>query len=271
MSAFDSAARAELIETMTVASLAAAEAIERAHGRGSVRIKADGSPVTAADDAAEAEIRAGLAQRAPALPVISEEEAERVPPAVSGATFILVDPLDGTREYIAGRVEYAVNIALVSDGAPVLGVIAAPALGLIWRGVAGRGAERLKFSSRNTSPPQAIHTRPRPEGDLLVMVSRSHLDARTETYLARLPRAQRIPCGSALKFCRLAEGTADLYPRLAPTRDWDVAAGHAILAAAGGNVVAPDGTALIYGTPSLRIPAFVAWADPAAAGPAMGG
>jgi 3'(2'), 5'-bisphosphate nucleotidase len=160
---------------------------------------------------------------------------------------------------------------VVSDGAPILGIITAPDLGLIWRGVAGRGAERLEFSSQKTSPPQAINTRPRPKDDLLVMVSRSHLNARTETFLEGLPQARRIPCGSSLKFCRLAEGAADLYPRLGPTRDWDVAAGHAILAAAGGSVVAPDGKPLIYGSPALRIPAFVAWADPAAASLAIGG
>ncbi len=271
MSTFDPAACAELIQAITETSLAAAEAIRRSHGQGSVRIKPDGSPVTAADEAAEAVIRDGLAHLASALPVISEEQAERTKPAIRGASFILVDPLDGTREYIAGRDEYTVNIAVVSEGTPVLGVIAAPALGLIWRAVVGRGAERLEFSSRKTSPPQAIHTRPRPEGDVLVLVSRSHLDARTQAYLEGLPRARRIPCGSSLKFCRLAEGAADLYPRLGPTRDWDVAAGHAILAAAGGSVVAPDGTAVIYGSPELRIPAFVAWGDPAAASPAIGG
>lgn len=270
MSTFNSAACAELMDAMTAISLAAAEAIRRSHGQDSVRIKSDGSPVTPADEAAEAAIRAGLARVVPALPVVSEEQAERVNPTITSASFILVDPLDGTREYIAGRDDYTINIAVVADGTPILGIITAPALGLIWRGVVGRGAERLRFSSQKTLPPQAIHTRPRPEGDLLVMVSRSHLDAQTQAYLDGLPHAQRIPCGSSLKFCRLAEGTADLYPRLGPTRDWDVAAGHAILAAAGGNVVAPDGTSLIYGSPALRIPAFIAWADPATAG-AVGG
>ncbi len=271
MSTLDSAACAELVEAMTVMSLTAADAIRRSHGQGSVRIKPDGSPVTAADEAAEAVICDGLAHLAPALPVVSEEQAERAKPVITSASFILVDPLDGTREYIAGRDEYTINIAVVSDGAPVLGVITAPALGLIWRGVVGRGAERLEFSSRKTSLPQAIHTRPRPEDDLIVMISRSHLDARTKAYLEGLPRARRIPCGSSLKFCRLAEGAADLYPRFGPTRDWDVAAGHAILAAAGGSVVAPDGTSLVYGSPTLRIPAFVAWADPAATGLPIGG
>jgi len=259
------------MDAMTAISISAAEAIRRSHGQGSVRIKADGSPVTTADEAAEAVIRDGLAHLAPALPVISEEQAEREKPAIPSASFILVDPLDGTKEYIAGRDDFTINIAVVSDGAPILGVITAPALGLIWRGTVGRGAERLEFSSRKTSPPQAIRTRPRAAGDLLVMVSRSHLDARTEAYLGGLPRARRIPCGSSLKFCRLAEGAADLYPRLGPTRDWDVAAGHAILAAAGGSVVAPEGTSLIYGGPALLIPAFVAWGDPGAASPAIGG
>src|SRR5208282_2106864 len=271
VSTFDPAACADVMDAMTAISISAAEAIRRSQGQGSVRIKADGSPVTTADEAAEAVIRDGLAHLAPALPVISEELAEREKPAIPSASFILVDPLDGTKEYIAGRDDFTINIAVVSDGAPILGVITAPALGLIWRGTVGRGAERLEFSSRKTSPPQAIRTRPRAAGDLLVMVSRSHLDARTEAYLGGLPRARRIPCGSSLKFCRLAEGAADLYPRLGPTRDWDVAAGHAILAAAGGSVVAPEGTSLIYGGPALLIPAFVAWGDPGAASPAIGG
>jgi 3'(2'), 5'-bisphosphate nucleotidase len=272
VSKFDSAACANLIDLLTALSTSAAEAIRRANGQGSVRIKADGSPVTAADEAAEAVIRDGLAHLAPALPVISEEQAEREKPTIRSANVILVDPLDGTQDYIAGRDEYTVNIGLVSHGAPILGVIAAPALGLIWRGIVGRGAERLEFSARRTSPPQVIHTRrPRPQSDLLVMVSRSHLDTRTQAYLQDLPRARCVPCGSSVKFCRLAEGTADLYPRLGPTRDWDVAAGHAILTAAGGSVVAPDGASLIYGSPELRIPAFVAWGDPAAADPAIRG
>jgi 3'(2'), 5'-bisphosphate nucleotidase len=269
VSPFDPAACCELINGMTAMSLSAAEAVRRSQG--SIRIKVDGSPVTAADEAAEAVIRDGLAQLVAELPVISEELAEREKPNVTSPSFILVDPLDGTREYIAGRDDYTINIAVVSDGAPILGVITAPALGLIWRGIVGRGAERLEFSSHQLSAPQAIRTRPRPEDDLIVMVSRSHLDPRTEAYLGGFPRARRMPCGSSLKFCRLAEGAADLYPRLGPTRDWDVAAGHAILTAAGGSVVAPNGTALVYGSPGLRIPAFVAWGEPAAAKALIGG
>ena len=264
MPVFDPAAYAELIAALTGLSVSAAAAIRRARGRGSIRIKADGSPVTAADEAAEAVIRKGLKRLAPDLPIVSEEHVDKEKPAIDNADYFLVDPLDGTKEFIAGSDEYTVNIAIVADGVPILGVVTAPALGLIWRGIVGRGAERLKFSSRSISTPQAIRTRSRPEEELVVMVSRSHLDANTEAYLAGLPhQLRRVPCGSSIKFCRLADGTADLYPRLAPTRDWDVAAGHAVLAAAGGSVVDPDGTALIYGSPALLIPAFVAWGGPA--------
>jgi 3'(2'), 5'-bisphosphate nucleotidase len=259
---FDPAAYAELADPLTAITMSAAAAIRRAQGDGRVNIKADGSPVTAADEAAEAVIREGLMRLAPALPIISEEEAEREKPAVESRSYFLVDPLDGTREFIAGRDEYTINIAIVTDGAPTLGVIAAPAQGLIWRGIVGGGAERLEFSGQKASAPQAIKTRARPDGELIVMVSRSHLEARTQGYLDGLPHTRRVGCGSSVKFCRLAEGTADLYPRLAPTHDWDIAAGHAILVAAGGSVIDPDGAALTYGTAELLIPAFLAWGDP---------
>jgi 3'(2'), 5'-bisphosphate nucleotidase len=269
VSTLDAAACAELVDALTAISARAALAIRGASAEGSVRIKADGSPVTAADDAAETAIREGLAGLAPALPIISEEQAERGSSVVEGASYFLVDPLDGTREFIAGRDEYTTNIALMTHGAPILGVIAAPALGLIWRGIVGRGAERIALAGDGkSSRPSPIHTRPRPWRELIVLVSRSHLEARTRAYLERLPQASMLRCGSSVKFCRIAEGSADLYPRLAPTRDWDVAAGHAILEAAGGKVVAADGAPLIYGTADLRIPAFLAWGD-AMAAPAL--
>lgn len=263
MPAFDIDDGADLMDALTALSLAAAETILQSRDDGGVRIKADGSPVTAADEAAEAVIRDGLVRLAPAFPIVSEEHAEREKPVVKSATYFLVDPLDGTREFIAGRDEYTVNIGLISDGAPFLGIVVAPALGLVWRGIVGRGAERLEFSSRKTSSAEAIHTRARPEGELIVMVSRSHLDGPTQAYLNSLPHTRRMACGSSVKFCRVAEGAADHYPRLGPTRDWDVAAGHAVLTAAGGSVIEPDGAALKYGTPELRIPAFLAWGGPA--------
>jgi 3'(2'), 5'-bisphosphate nucleotidase len=261
LTSFDLVATAALVDALTALAVSAAQAIRRWDPHTGVRIKADGSPVTAADEAAEAVIREGLSRLTLDVPVISEEQAETERPSIAGANFVLVDPLDGTREFIAGRGEYTVNIALVRDGIPILGVIAAPTLGLVWRGIVGHGAERLEFSGSKLTSPQPIHTRPRPTRELFVMTSRSHLDARTKTYLERWPQAERLACGSSVKFCRLAEGSADLYPRLAPTRDWDVAAGHAILVAAGGRVVTPDGTALVYGSPKLIIPGFIAWGD----------
>jgi 3'(2'), 5'-bisphosphate nucleotidase len=258
------AAAADLIDRLTAITVSAAVAIRQAQEEGHVRVKADGSPVTSADEAAETVIRAGLAQLNLALPIISEEEESKRPtPTVMSRSYFLVDPLDGTRDFIAGRDEYTVNIAIVTDGVPVIGIIAAPALGLVWRGIVGRGADRLQFSSRQTSSPEPIHTRIRPERELIVMVSRSHLDAPTQAYVDSLPHTRLIGCGSSVKFCRLAEGTADHYPRLGPTHDWDIAAGHAILVAAGGSIIEPDGAPLTYGTPQRLIPAFLAWGGPA--------
>ena len=248
---------------MTELAARAALAIRAIKGEGGVRYKDDGSPVTAADMAAETIIRAGLAAAAPELPIVSEEAPE--PRSITAATdYFLVDPLDGTREYVAGSDEFVVAVALMANGMPLLGVIAAPALGLIWRGGPGIGAERLAVAGDGTTAvPHRIETRPRPPRESITMVSRSHLDRRTEAYLRSLDAPRTIACGSALKFCRIAEGTADLYPRLAPTHDWDVAAGHAIVVAAGGQMLAPDGRPLRYNSPDLLIPGFVASGDPA--------
>jgi 3'(2'), 5'-bisphosphate nucleotidase len=251
------AACADLLPALTEIAVRAARAIRERIGQVGAKRKADGSPVTSADIAAQAAICEGLSHVAPALPVVAEEQAERPRPA--GGSYFLVDPLDGTREFIAGRDEYTVNVALVTNGAPVLGVIAAPALLLIWRGVVGRAAERLAFAADGKIlPATAIHTRKRPLQGPVVLVSRSHLDARTQAYLDGLPQPRTIACGSSVKFCRIAEGSADLYPRLGPTHDWDVAAGHAIVEAAGGQVRSPDGARLRYGSEDLLIPGFVA-------------
>lgn len=258
MAKFDAAACMELLTAMTAIGVRAALAIRAASSRGGLRYKDDGSPVTAADTEAEAAIRAGLAAAAPALPIVSEEEAEHCRTA-SGASYFLVDPLDGTREFVAGSDEYAVAIALMADGAPLAGVIVAPAGGTIWRGTVGIGAARLAFAADGAiSPQERIHTRKRPRHEPVALVSRSHLDQRTQAYLQTLPQPTTIACGSALKFCRVAEGLADIYPRLAPTHDWDIAAGHAIVVAAGGEMLAPDRTPLRYGTPELLIPSFIA-------------
>jgi 3'(2'), 5'-bisphosphate nucleotidase len=253
----DAAACAELLPALSTLGARVALAIRERVWGNDVRSKADGSPVTAADIAAEIAIRDGLADLAPTLPIVSEEQAEHPRPAGDGSYF-LVDPLDGTREFIAGRNEYTINIALMTNGAPILGVIAAPALGLIWRGIVGGAAERVSFAADGTiASPNPIRTRLRPN-EPIVLVSRSHLDARTQAYVASLPRSRTMPCGSAVKFCRIAEGSADLYPRMGPTHDWDVAAGHALIEAAGGRVMAPDGQPIRYGTPELLIPGFIA-------------
>ena len=267
MPTLDATACAQMLDALTELAARASEAILDAAGNAGVRKKHDGSPVTAADDASEAIICEGLKRVAPSVPIISEEQASHDrPQSGSRGSYFLVDPLDGTKEFISGSDEYTVNIAVVTDGVPMLGIVTAPAAGVIWRGVAGRGAERLSLVGDGRVPagvPVAIHTRPRPSEELVVMVSRSHLEERTKTFIARFPQAVLKPCGSSVKFCRLAEGAADLYARLAPTHDWDIAAGHAILAAAGGKITAPDGAPLAYGSKDLLIPAFLAFGDPA--------
>jgi 3'(2'), 5'-bisphosphate nucleotidase len=227
------------------------------------RYKSDRSPVTAADEASEAVILEGLARLIPGLPVVSEESADQAPAEV-GKSVAIVDPLDGTKEFIAGRDEFTVNLAITTRGAPVAGLIAAPAQGMLWRGVIGSGAERLKMNWADGAIAErvAIRTRRAPER-LVVAVSRSHMDKDSEAWLGRFLSAERYPCGSSLKFCHLAEGKADLYPRLGPTSEWDIAAGCAILMAAGGRVTDPEGGVLRFGAGgTFRVPGFIAWGDP---------
>lgn len=261
MPELDVTAAAGLIEAITAVAVRAALVIRAVGARAGVERKTDGSPVTEADLASETAICEALSLLAPLLPIVSEEQAQAPVMGSPAGSYFLVDPLDGTREFIAGRDEYTVNIAAMTNGSPVLGVIAAPALGLIWRGVVGRGAEGLRFTGEGkTLAAASIHVRPRPI-EPVVLVSRSHLDARTQAYLQSLPQARAMACGSALKFCRIAEGSADLYPRLSPTCDWDTAAGHAIVVAAGGRVASPGGAPLCYGTKELIIPGFIAAGD----------
>jgi 3'(2'), 5'-bisphosphate nucleotidase len=255
--------------TTTVSHAAAAILAARAVAL-DTRTKRDLSPVTAADDAAEAIILEGVARVLPGLPVVSEEAAYRSRPQAFEGDFVLVDPVDGTRELVEGRDEFTVNVAVVHGGRPTLGIIAAPAHGLIWRTAAGGGAERFRLLPGAPVGASLERTtiRPRPYigGALLAAISRSHLDPQTEAFLARSSAVERIASGSSLKLCWVAEGTADLYPRLAPTHEWDVAAGHAILAAAGGTMTTADGQPLSYGGAALDfiVPSFIAWGDPAA-------
>ena len=223
--------------------------------------KADASPVTAADHAAEAIILQRLKAVEPAVPIIAEEEvaAGRVP--AIGREFFLVDPLDGTREFIAGRDEWTVNIALVRDAVPVLGVVYAPASGEMFAGdVAAAQAFSAAVARGSDSPGarRAIHVRPVPAAGLTAVASRSHSSPETRAYLARYSVADMVSIGSSLKFCLVASARADLYPRLGTTMEWDTAAGHAVLAAAGGSIVTGEGAALLYGKPGFKNPWFVA-------------
>jgi 3'(2'), 5'-bisphosphate nucleotidase len=240
----------------------ASAAILRLSG-GSARQKADGSPVTEADHASEAILLEGVERLLPSVPAVSEERlGTEAPPALSGS-FILVDPLDGTREFLKGLDEYTVNLALIAADRPIAGLISAPARGQLWRAVVGCGAERLRMTGESYSAPEPIHTRAWPQHGAVALVSRSHQDAATTALLAKLANVEREACGSSLKFCRIAEGTADIYPRLGPTCEWDIAAGHALLVAAGGGVTAPDGSELAYNraTDNFRVPGFIAWGD----------
>src|SRR3984893_8818900 len=179
--------------------------------------KADGSPVTEADLAADRIIAEGLAWLIPDVPALSEECAHLAKPPCGGS-FFLIDPLDGTKEFVAGRNEFTVNLALVTNGTPLLGIVGAPALGVIWRGLVGRGAERLTIDANKVTVAQPIHTRRHPKrGEpWIVAVSRSHGDIRTEAFIDARPGAIRKTLGSAVKFGWIAEGGADIFPRPAP-------------------------------------------------------
>ena len=251
----------------TLLSRAAAAILEFDFSAVARRLKSDLSPVTAADEAAQSIILEGLSQLLPGIPVISEEMNVQDTRLRADTMFILLDPLDGTREFLAGRNEFTVNLGLVSGGVPILGCIAAPALGIVWRGMVGRGAERLQLpagaNALNFKGRELIRTRRLLAEQPIIAVSRSHFDSRTERLVANIPRAERMVCGSSLKFCMIAEGRADFYPRLGPTHEWDLAAGHAIVAAAGGTVVMPNGAPLTYGrlTEHFRVDGFMAIGD----------
>jgi len=231
-----------------------------------VRSKSDQSPVTVADERAEALILELLRDRASDMPVIAEESAARGERPQIGAQFILVDPLDGTREFISCNGEFTINIALIREGSVAAGAVYAPAIGRLW--LAGERAFSCHAPVGAPIPgPSArklLKTRPAPSEGLVALASRSHCDAPTETFLAKLPIGERRSAGSSLKFCVLAEGEADVYPRFGPTMEWDTAAGEAILLAAGGTVLSTEGGPLHYGKSAngFRNGGFIAWGDP---------
>jgi 3'(2'), 5'-bisphosphate nucleotidase len=251
----------QLLEDIAVAAREAGHAILEIVRRGfDVEHKQDSSPVTEADRAAELIILAALARAAPGVPVIAEEEvaAGRIP--AHGDTYFLVDPLDGTKEFVRGGEDYTVNIGLIVDGVPHLGAVYAPATERLHAGLVGEGAWLEDLSNRIP-----ISTR-KPGRELVAVASKSHFNQPTADYLAEaVGECGYVGIGSSLKFCIVAEGRADIYPRLSPTSEWDTAAGHAVLLAAGGRVDGPDGEALQYGKRAFLNRGFVAtggWGAP---------
>jgi 3'(2'), 5'-bisphosphate nucleotidase len=225
-----------------------------------VRHKADASPVTEADVMAEAIITEGLRSLTPDIPVISEEATANGAQAVAADTFWLIDPVDGTREFLDRNDEFTVNIALIHQGKPCMGVVAAPALGEVFWGL-NTPIERAAYwqATPQTHPERIMCTQP-PAGGLRVLRSRNHGDSEAlDAFLSNFSISEAMAVGSSLKFCRMAQGLADLYPRFGPTMAWDTAAAHAILAAAGGRICTLSGEDLRYDPLRLKNPHFIAW------------
>lgn len=214
--------------------------------------KTDGSPLTLADLQAHQIISAGLAVLTPDTPLVSEEDSSSLAFRTPVGDFWLIDPLDGTKEFLAQNDEFTVNIALIRDGKPVFGVVFAPALDLAFWGVSGQGAWReasgnIEHITIASLPPV-----------MRIVASKSHMNTETVTFIDGLGSHELIQAGSSLKFCRIAEGSADIYPRLGPTCEWDTAAAQAVLEAAGGHVFTMDGSPLRYGKASILNPYFIA-------------
>lgn len=215
-----------------------------------VRLKGDKSPVTLADVEAEAVILKGLAAFDPQTPVIAEEAVAGGKKPVAAPRFYLVDPLDGTKEFISRNGEFTVNIAVIENGHPVTGIIFAPAIGRLFCGEKGQGAWQADFSVGDDLKKltwRAFSTPPVPSQGVIAVASRSHRDQQTQDWLEKTGVKEIISAGSSLKFCLVATGEAHLYPRFGRTMEWDTAAGHAIVVAAGGKVVTSNGKPLMYG------------------------
>jgi 3'(2'), 5'-bisphosphate nucleotidase len=243
----------QLLEAIAVAARAAgAEILKLVTAGFEVETKGDQSPVTVCDRAAEAIILAGLSQAAPGVPVIAEEEvaAGRIPE--HDEMYFLVDPLDGTKEFVRGGDDYTVNIGLIVGGSPRLGVVYAPATGRLHGGIVGEGAWVEESGERHPIACRSCGDAP------IAVASKSHFSQPTADYLEAVGARDYVSIGSSLKFCIVAEGKADIYPRLSPTSEWDTAAGHAVLLAAGGRVDGPDGSPLAYGKSAFLNRGFVA-------------
>ncbi|GGB79923.1 3'(2'),5'-bisphosphate nucleotidase CysQ [Marinobacterium zhoushanense] len=251
--------KTQLLEQVANIAREAGEAIMQVYARDfAVSYKADESPLTEADQAAHHVIVKRLAALEPRLPILSEEDVESFPGADGEGRFWLVDPLDGTKEFIKRNDDFSVNIALVEQGEPVLGVVFAPVADILWQGARGLGAQRIDQCGE-----RAIRVREhRPGQPWRLLCSRSHPSPGLDAWIEKLERHDAVELesvGSSLKFCRIAEGTADIYPRLGPTSLWDTAAAHAVLNEAGGAVIRFDGEPLCYSdTTCLINPWFIA-------------
>ncbi|MBK1698823.1 3'(2'),5'-bisphosphate nucleotidase CysQ [Rhodovibrio salinarum] len=225
-----------------------------------VTSKDDDSPLTQADLAADRVIREALQEQVPDIPIVSEEGVDQGDVPEAGARFWLVDPLDGTKEFISGNGEFTINIALIEHGQPVAGVVHAPALGMTWAGaIQNDGTAKATFAEVNASG-KAIGCRQIPPAGATVVASRRHGDPEEmKRFLGGYTIAEQRDAGSSIKFCLVASGQADLYPRFGRTMEWDTAAGHAVLAAAGGRVTDAAGNPLTYGKPDYENPPFIAY------------
>jgi 3'(2'), 5'-bisphosphate nucleotidase len=245
----------EILDQLIAPVRMAGAAIMDIHASGVVaNAKTDGSPVTAADQAAEDILLAALADIAGDIAVVSEENAasHRLAPP---ERFFLVDPLDGTKEFLRpdGQGAFTVNIGLIETGVPVMGIVYAPALDRLFYGVVGHGACEVSHGQTHSVTVRAV-----PGDGAIAVASRSHRDEATNEWLQAHGISETIATGSSLKFCLVAAGAADVYPRFGPTMEWDTAAGDAVLRAAGGGVVTPHGTPFAYGKPDYRNGAFIA-------------
>jgi 3'(2'), 5'-bisphosphate nucleotidase len=255
---------APLVPEVVALARKASDAVIRVYkGEHNVRRKADASPVTEADHASEAIILEGLRGLTPDVPAVSEEEVShkgvRFDHDKPPRRFWLVDPVDGTKEFVAKRGEFTINIGLVEDGKPVLGVLHVPVTGKTYA-AAGAGTAALHDAAGTTT---RIHVRRAPAAGIVVLASRSHGDkAGATAFLEDYNVAERRLIGSAIKFGLIAEGVGDLYPRLGPTMEWDTCAGHAILESAGGSIVTLSGKPLRYGKRGFLNPDFIAQGDP---------
>ena len=247
----------EMLETLAALVRKGGEIAMLHHGRlSSVEHKADNSPLTEADLAVDAFLCEELARLFPDIPVVTEERAATHATGFAGSRFFLVDPIDGTKEFVQSRGEFTVNIGLVENGLAVAGAVCAPAVGRLFAGATSIGAFEEPFSGGER---RNLSTKPVDNNALVVVASRSHLTAETQAFIDANHVADLANAGSSLKFCLLASGEADLYPRFGPTMEWDTAAGHAVLSAVGGSVEQISGEPLDYGKPDYRNPFFIAY------------